>query len=94
MGKLLSSLLGFIFKKTVPKFFLFFGLFFLVLEFTPVLIDLVGGNALIAQISNSLGSIPSDVGYFISVFRIDTGLKILLSAYVTRFIIRRIPLMG
>lgn len=94
MGKLLSSILSFIFKKTVPKFFLFFGLFFLVAEFTPILIELVGGRELIANLSSSFASLPSDIAYFLTPFHIDRGLELVISAYITRFIIRRIPLMG
>ncbi|MEG9490853.1 DUF2523 family protein [Mannheimia indoligenes] len=94
MGKLLSAILDFIFKKTVPKFFLFFALFFLVAEFTPILIDIAGGRELIANLSSSFASLPSDIAYFLTPFRIDRGLELVISAYITRFIIRRIPLMG
>ncbi|MGX2970466.1 DUF2523 family protein [Ursidibacter sp. B-7004-1] len=91
---MIKTLLSFIFRKTVPKFFLFSALFYLVLEFTPVLINWVSGSDMILSISNSLGSIPNDVGYFLQPFRIDLGLKVVGSAYITRFIIRRVPLMG
>lgn len=91
---MIKTLLDFIFRKTVPKFFLFFALFFLVLEFTPVLIGWVGGETIITELSNSLGSLPNDVAYFLSPFRIDLGIKMVGTAYITRFIIRRVPLMG
>lgn len=94
MGSLLSKLLRFIFVKTVPKFFLFFGLFYLVFEFTPVLISIVGGDALILRINGLFSSIPGEVAYFLSFFQIAYGAKVVISAYITRFIIRRIPLMG
>lgn len=91
---MISKLLNFIFRKTVPKFFLFFALFYLVLEFTPVLMRWVGGDEMILSLNSSLGAIPSTVGYFLEPFRIDLGLKLIVSALITRFIIRRVPLMG
>lgn len=94
MGKLLSQLLGFIFKKSVPKFFLFFALFYLVSEFVPVLVEIIGGRELLTNLSSAIGNIPSGVAYFLSPFRLDIGVKVVVTAYITRFIIRRIPLMG
>ena len=97
MGILINFLRGvfaFIFTKAVPKFFLFFGLFFLVAEFTPVLLDIMGIDSWLKSISSLFGSLPSGVLYFMSVLKIGTGLNIVLSAFVVRFIIRRIPLMG
>lgn len=39
-------------------------------------------------------SIPSDVAYFLNFFNLTYGLGILSSAYVARFIIRRLPVVG
>lgn len=54
----------------------------------------VGGDEMILSLNSSLGAIPSTVGYFLEPFRIDLGLKLIVSALITRFIIRRVPLMG
>lgn len=91
---MIGELLSFIFRKAVPKFFMFTALFYIVLEFTPVLINWVAGSDVINSLAASLGSIPNDVGYFLQPFKIDLGLKMVCSAYITRFIIRRVPLMG
>lgn len=97
MKSLITFLIGivdFIFSKTIPKFFLFAGLYFAVLEFTPALIGLIGGQSLISNIQTLFNNIPSGALYFLSLFKVATGLKIVLSAYIVRFIIRRIPLIG
>lgn len=39
-------------------------------------------------------SIPGSVGYFLSVMEFDFGVSVIASAYVLRFLIRRIPLIG
>lgn len=86
-----NALLGFVFRSVVVKFVLFFGLFFVTTEFISVLTPLLpDGNAL----SGALGGIPSGVWYFLDLFNVSAGIPILLSAWVTRFIIRRIPLIG
>ncbi|MDH3001579.1 hypothetical protein A1D23_03015 [Chelonobacter oris] len=94
MSKLLSLFLGFIFKKTVPKFLLFFALYFLVAEFTPVILKMMGGAEFFSTVSGIFSSLPEGVSYFLGLFRVELGFYLVFSAYVTRFIIRRIPLMG
>ncbi|QPB42570.1 DUF2523 family protein [Rodentibacter haemolyticus] len=90
----LKSALVFIFGKTIPKFFAFFALYFIVAEFTPILFELIGANEAISNISQLFGGLPSTALYFLSLFKIGTGMQIIFSAYVTRFIIRRIPVIG
>lgn len=41
-----------------------------------------------------VGSIPSSVAFFMAALQVPSGLSIILGAYVIRFIIRRIPLIG
>lgn len=48
----------------------------------------------LASIASFGGSIPPGVGYFLHVMRVPEGLAMLLSAYVLRFLIRRIPVIG
>ncbi|MCE3261585.1 MAG: hypothetical protein K0R43_664 [Pseudoduganella sp.] len=86
-----NTILGFVFRSVIVKFVVFFALFFVTTEFisllTPLLPDASG-------ISGALGGIPASVWYFMDLFNVSAGLPILLSAWVTRFIIRRIPVIG
>ncbi|NHZ93948.1 DUF2523 domain-containing protein [Massilia sp. CCM 8733] len=86
-----NTVVGFVFRSVMVKFVVFFALFFIVTEFlsllTPLLPDASG-------LSGSLGGIPSNVWYFLDLFNVTAGIPILLSAYVTRFVIRRIPVIG
>lgn len=87
----LNVLLGFIFRSVVVKFALFFGLFFVTTEFISILSPLLpNGSAL----GGALGGIPGGVWYFLDLFNVSVGLPLLMSAWSTRFIIRRIPLIG
>lgn len=94
MKFILSKILGFIFRKGVAKFFLFFGLYFLVAGFLPIIFEFIGGSTMFSDLSNALSNIPSSVAYFLAPFRMDFAFKVIVTAYITRFLVRRIPLMG
>jgi len=87
----LNVILGFVFRSIIVKFVVFFGLFFVTNEFMAVIAPLLPtGDSL----TSAFSGIPSAVWYFLNLFNIKAGLPLLLSAYVTRFTIRRIPLIG
>jgi hypothetical protein len=93
-GILLSAfnvILGFVFRSLIVKFVMFFALFFVTTEFIQILVGLLpDGSAL----SGALGGIPASVWYFLDLFNVSGGIPLLVSAWVTRFIIRRIPVIG
>lgn len=39
-------------------------------------------------------TIPSSVSFFIAPFNLEYGIGIIVSAYIARFILRRIPIIG
>ena len=92
--KLLSSVLGFLFKGTVVKFFVFFGLFYITTEFIPVVIDLFIPSEFNMNLQSLLNQLPNDIWYFLELFKIPFGLSLYVSAMLSRFIIRRIPVIG
>lgn len=44
--------------------------------------------------SKAFNSIPPEVVYFANAFRLTEGISIIMSAYILRFIVRRIPFFG
>lgn len=92
----LQSVLGFLLRSLVVKFVTFFALFFIVKEFITVATawGLFPGASKASALSSALLSIPSSVWYFLDLFSMSTGVSTVIAAYVTRFIIRRIPLIG
>jgi len=87
----LWSALAFILRSVLVKFVVFFALFFITTEFISVIAGMLPTGA---ALSGSLGGIPSAVWYFLDLFNVTVGIPILLSAWVTRFVIRRIPIIG
>jgi hypothetical protein len=92
----LRTVLGFVLRSVVVKFVVFFGLFFVVKELVNVLVssNLYPGATQASSLSAALSGIPESVWYFLDLFSVSTGLSTVVSAYATRFIIRRIPVIG
>lgn len=86
-----NTALGFVFRTVLLKFVVFGVLFFVVTEFIGLLEPLLPSGA---SLSNALGGVPSAVWFFLDVFNFGAGFQIVMTAYVTRFIIRRIPVIG
>lgn len=87
-----SGILSYLLSTVVFKFALFLLIFLAVTEIIPILIEVFLPDNV--DISSLLSDIPSDVAYMIAFFKIDVGIKSMLSAYASRFLIRRIPFIG
>lgn len=93
-GILISAfnvVLGFLLRSVLVKFATFFALFFITTEFIAILANLLPSST---SLSGALGGIPSSVWFFLDLFNLTLGLPLVLSAWATRFIIRRIPVIG
>jgi len=86
-----NVVLGFVFRSLIIKFVVFFGLFYIVTEFISVIGGLLPNST---SLTGALGGIPSGVWYFLDLFNVTLGIPLLLSAWVTRFTVRRIPVIG
>ncbi|VVD71661.1 hypothetical protein PEP31012_00637 [Pandoraea eparura] len=85
--------LGFLLRSVVAKFFLYFALYFFVTEAISLLQSMhVLPTA--ASLAGAFGAIGSDVWYFLDLCAFSFGAPLVVSAYVTRFIIRRLPIIG
>ncbi len=86
-----NSVLAWLVRSVLIKFALFFGLYFVTTEFVAVITSILPTGS---AVTGALGSLASSTWYFLDVFMFQTGLSMVVSAYATRFIIRRIPLIG
>ncbi|WP_250116872.1 DUF2523 family protein [Pectobacterium quasiaquaticum] len=69
-----------------------FALFFVVQEFVPVLLSLINVSPL--PLVELFSQLPDSAWFFLNLFQVPTGIALMVSAIVTRFIIRRIPIIG
>ncbi|MEH4555109.1 DUF2523 family protein [Escherichia coli] len=88
---IVNVLLGFIFRTVIIRFVLFFGLLFVAHEFIYVLSSWIPFNFNIPALFRAL---PAPMWYFFDLFKFSEGFQLVFNAYITRFIIRRIPIIG
>lgn len=87
----LNAVLGFVLRTVVVKFVVFTALYWIVSELVGAITSwLPTGSAL----TSAFGGISAATWYFLDLFAFSAGLPILVSAFLTRFIIRRIPVIG
>lgn len=65
-----------------------------VLFFFQEFIDNLPVPDFVSDAADAMQGIPPDVMYFAGAFRIAEGLTMIMAAYILRFIIRRIPIIG
>lgn len=85
-----SFLTGGIVLKTIGLGLLV-GLLSIIWEYA---LNLVGGAVDLGSANGQLQSLPADVLYFLLLFRIDLALPMILGAFIVRFTIRRLPVIG
>lgn len=87
----LNTMLAWVFRSILVKFALYFGLYFVTTEFVAVVQTWLPDGR---NVATMFGTLPSEVWYFLTLCAIPQGIPMVLSAYVTRFAIRRIPVIG
>ncbi len=87
----LFSALGFLVRSIIVKFVVYFALFFIVTEFVSLLVPMLPGAE---ALGDAFSAQAPGVWYFLDLFKIGYGVSVCISAFVTRFIIRRIPVIG
>jgi hypothetical protein len=94
MQKAFMLVFGWLLRGAQLKFILFTviaSLFTFVMSFVvPEIVNFISPNSLNA----AFGSVDQRVWYFINLMNLVSGLSLIISAYVARFIIRRLPFVG
>lgn len=86
-----NAVLAWLVRSVLVKFVLFFGLFFVTTEFVSVITSMLPNSS---AVTGAMASLTNSTWYFLDVFMFQTGISMVVSAYATRFIIRRIPVIG
>ena len=64
------------------------------LDGLAAVIEAIPVPGFMANLGNYLGGLDSGVAWFAQTLQLGTGLTFVLGAYVLRFLIRRIPIIG
>jgi hypothetical protein len=86
-----NTVLAWLVRSLLVKFVIFFALYFITTEFVALIVNLLPDGS---SINSTLSGIGSATWYFLDAFKVTTGISLVVSAYATRFIIRRIPVIG
>lgn len=90
----LMFLMKWVFTKAVIAFVVLTVLFVLVENFSGELFSLIGDSLSGSSLSGAFSNMASGVWYFLNFFQISIGVPMLISAFITRFLIRRLPVIG
>lgn len=94
MWVLLSPLLSWVFRGVVVQFLVLAGVVALVVFLVPFAVEQIGGFIGTSALSSAFGGLPAGIWYFIDLARLDFGIPWVLSAFVARFLVRRLPVIG
>ncbi|MXN87701.1 DUF2523 family protein [Pasteurella canis] len=88
----LTKVLLFIFTLKVIRFFMFGAILIASDDIVQLLLDVFLPE--ISDICQLLSSVPPELGFFLQYFEIPFAVNTVLSAYLTRFAIRRLPFIN
>ncbi len=94
LAPLIAPLVGFLLKEVVIKFFVFAAVFGLVAVLIPVVIGYIGPWLGTEGLTTVFSQLSPAVWFFLDFFNIAFGLPLMISAHITRFLIRRLPIVG
>jgi Protein of unknown function (DUF2523) len=94
MLAIFAPMISWIFRGVVIKFLILTAVFAVLAIAIPAAIALIVPHISTAGLSSAFSGIDSGVWWFLDFFALDYGIPLIISAYVARFLIRRLPLIG
>lgn len=86
-----NALLGWLVRGVLVKFVVMVALYWIVAELVGVMVTWLPTGA---GLTSAFGGISAATWYFLDLFAFSNGVPLLIAALVTRFMIRRIPVIG
>lgn len=94
MLAILAPLVTWLIRGVVVKFLYLTAIFALLAIVIPVGINLITPHIGTAGLSSAFSGVGAGVWWFLDFFNLAFGVPLLISAYVARFLVRRLPLIG
>ncbi len=94
MPALFLPLIQWLTSGLVVKFFITSAIFAVLALLFPVLLTYLGDWINTAALNTAFSQFTPAIWYFVDLFQFGYGLPLLISAAVTRFLIRRLPFIG
>lgn len=90
----LAPLLTSLISAVVVKFVVFAGVFALVGFLVPKVVGLLGPYVGTGTLTSAFNGLGPGVWFFLDFFALGYGVPLVLSAFIARFLIRRLPVIG
>lgn len=90
----LAPLVVFFVRDVIVKFVVFVAVFALVAILVPVALGYLTPFIGVGSLSNAFADLSGGVWFFLDFFQLGFGIPLLISAWITRFLIRRLPIIG
>lgn len=91
---LLWIVVSFLLREVVIKFVILAAIFGALTVLGPLVTSYLAEGVSGTSLTNAFASLPSGLWYFMDWFRVGFGLPLVIAAFGTRFLIRRVPLIG
>lgn len=90
----LAPVVSWIFRTIVIKFVVFTAVFLLMQALVPLALNYLAPFVSGGGLSQAFSGLPAGVWFFLDFFNLGFGVPLILSAYIARFSIRRLPVIG
>lgn len=94
MAAFLAPIISYIFREVVVKFVVLAAVFALLGIFVPMAVSFLVPHIGTASLNSAFSTVSPGVWYFLDFFGLSAGLPLIISAFVARFLIRRLPVIG
>lgn len=90
----LAPLVSFLIRDVFVKFFVFTAVFALVAFLVPKAVEFITPFIGSGSLNSAFGGVGPGIWFFLDFFNLSFGVPLLISAWVSRFLIRRLPVIG
>ena len=94
MQLILWQIISWIFKTIVIKFVVLTALLAVVSFLVPYAVSHLTSFTNVSSLNSAFSGIPDGLWWVLDFFRLDYGLPLVISAFISRFLIRRLPVIG
>lgn len=94
VAPIFASLLGWLFRAVVVKFVVLSVCVAVFALFVPWAVEQLAPFLGVQSLTDMFASFPPGLWWFLDGARLDVGLPLVFAAWVTRFLIRRLPVIG
>lgn len=94
MQALLWPIISWLLREVVLKFVVLGAIFLVLTVVVPMAVGYLGPWLGTSSLSSAFSGLSSGVWFFLDFFNLGFGVPLIISALVTRFLIRRLPVIG